>query len=305
MTAAMFFAPALVVEGLSKSFAGTRALTNVDLTIARGEVHGLVGPNGSGKSTLVKVICGYHHPERVSRIAIGGRDLPLSFSARDIQAAGVGFVHQDLALIDQCSIADNLAFGPRGFARAHIGRIDWRRHFARVEEALGRVNLQVDPRSLVGTLMPAERTLVAIARALLQFDHAHLLVLDEPTARLPHTDVDLLLARLRKIADEGTAILYVTHRMNELFALAERITILKDGRNVATLVTSATSVDAITNLMMIGGESRVDRRSSPSSPARAGGMPVATLRHVSTDRLREVNGVRSCRRNPGAYWSDR
>jgi ribose transport system ATP-binding protein len=277
--------PALAIEGLSKSFAGTLALANVDLTIASGEVRGLVGPNGSGKSTLVKVMSGYHQPDRVDRIAIGGRELAPGFSAHHIQAAGVGFVHQDLALVDQCSIADNLAFGPRGF----VGRlrIDWRRHFTRVEEALARVNLKADPRCLVGALMPAERTLVAIARALSQFGHAHLLVLDEPTARLPHADVDLLLDRLRKIAVEGTAILYVTHRMNELFTLAERITVLKDGRNVATLDTAATSIAALTD-MMIGAGGRAQKRSSSPSRSYTDEAPVASLRGVSTDRLRDV-----------------
>jgi ribose transport system ATP-binding protein len=277
--------PALAIEGLSKSFAGTLALADVDLTIASGEVRGLVGPNGSGKSTLVKVMSGYHQPDRVRRIAIGGRELAPGFSARDIGAAGIGFVHQDLALIDQCSVADNLAFGSRGFAGGV--RINWRRHFARVEETLARVNLRTDPRSLVGALMPAERTLVAIARALSQFDHAHLLVLDEPTARLPHADVDLLLDRLRKIADEGTAILYVTHRMNELFTLAERITVIKDGRNVATLDTPATSIAALTD-MMIGSPNRGQARPSRLSRSRADEAPVACLRDVSTERLRNV-----------------
>jgi ribose transport system ATP-binding protein len=96
------FPPALAIEGLSKSFAGTLALADVDLTIASGDVRGLVGPNGSGKSTLVKVMSGYHQPDRGRRIASGGRELAPGFSARDIGAAGIGFVHQDLALIDQC-----------------------------------------------------------------------------------------------------------------------------------------------------------------------------------------------------------
>jgi ribose transport system ATP-binding protein len=154
-------APAFVIEGLSKSFASTLALADVGLTIGRGEIRGLVGPNGSGKSTLVKIMSGYHQPDSVTRIAVGGRDLPGRFTSSEIQAAGVGFVHQDLALIDQCSIEDNLAFGPRGFSRGSGGRIDWRRHRARVSDALSRVNLNVDPQVLVGTLMPAERTLVA------------------------------------------------------------------------------------------------------------------------------------------------
>lgn len=279
-------APAFHVEGLSKSFASTLALADVDLRIERGEIRGLVGPNGSGKSTLVKIMAGYHHADRVARISVGGTDLPEGFTPGDIQAAGVGFVHQDLALVEQSSIEDNLAFGPRGFARGFGGRIDWKRHRERVADALRRVNLRVDPELPVGALAPAERTLVAVARALSQFDHAHLLVLDEPTARLPHADVDLLLERLRNIAGDGTAILYITHRMNELFALAERITVFKDGRNVATVDAEATSVEDLTRLMMTGGQEALQEVAAAEPRL---GAQVAALRDVSTDRLDGVS----------------
>ncbi|MBL8581802.1 MAG: sugar ABC transporter ATP-binding protein [Rhizobiaceae bacterium] len=277
--------PAFLVEGLSKSFANTLALADVDLTIDRGEIRGLAGPNGSGKSTLVKIMSGYHHADRVRRLSIGGRDLADGFRPSDIQAAGVGFVHQDLALVDQSSIEDNLAFGPRGFARSFAGRIDWKAHRRRVGEALERVNLHVDPQLPVAALAPAEKTLVAIARALSQFDHAHLLVLDEPTARLPHADVDLLLGRLKQIAEAGTAILYITHRMNELFALSDRITVFKDGRNVATLPASETSVEELTRMMT--GEPQTSRQ--PSEERRHAGDTVVSLRGLSTDRLHDVS----------------
>src|SRR5262249_1213194 len=159
----------------------------------------------------------------------------------------------------------NLAFGAGGFADSKAWRIDWRKHVSRVVAALDRVNLKCDPYSLVSTLTPAERTLVAIARALSQFDRAHLLVLDEPTTRLPYAHVDLLLEQLRKIADEGTAILYVTHRMNELFVLAERITVIKDGRIVSTLDAQATSVEGLTDLM-IGAKTTSPRPTSACRP---------------------------------------
>lgn len=290
MTASVPLAPpAVMIEGLSKSFAGSLALADVDLMIEAGEVRGLVGPNGSGKSTLVKVLSGYHQPDSVARLVIAGQDLPPRFAARDIQAAGVGFVHQDLALVDQCSIADNFAFGPRGFSTSPGGRINWRKHKARVSETLDRVRLDVDPLTLVGTLAPAERTLVAIARALSQFDQAHLLVLDEPTARLPHADVDLLLERLRKIADDGAAILYVTHRMNELFALADSVTVIKDGRVVATLDADTTSIDGLTELMVGAKDSRGARRPPIVRQGEiAMSSPVAALEEVSSDRLRDV-----------------
>lgn len=278
-------APAFVVEGLSKSFGNTLALADVGMQIERGEIRGLVGPNGSGKSTFVKIMSGYHHADRVSRISVGGHDLSDGFTPGDIQKAGIGFVHQDLALIEQCSIEDNFAFGPRGFARAAGGRISWARHRAHVGEALARVNLRVDPEAAVGTLAPAERTLVAIARALSQFEHAHVLVLDEPTARLPHADVDVLLERLRDIAAVGTAILYITHRMNELFALADRITVFKDGRNVTTLDVANTSVEQLTRMMT--GEQEAAR--DEANVVRAAGKPVVALRNLSTERLNDID----------------
>jgi ribose transport system ATP-binding protein len=278
-------APAFVVEGLSKSFGSTLVLEDIGLKIGRGEIRGLVGPNGSGKSTLVKIMAGYHHADSVARISIGGHDLPSSFTSGTIQSAGVGFVHQDLALVEQCSIEDNLAFGSRGFARGTGGRIDWKRHRARAAAALDRVNLRLDPRLPVSALGPAERTLVAIARALSQFDHAHLLVLDEPTARLPHADVDLLLERLRRIAADGTAILYITHRMNELFAITELVTVFKDGRNVATLKTSATSVEQLAQLMTGGQERTHDTARRADRPGRQ----VVALRGIFTDRMHDVD----------------
>ncbi len=276
---------AFLVEGLSKSFASTLALADVNLTIGQGEIRGLVGPNGSGKSTLVKIMSGYHSADRVARLSVGGVDLPEGFTPGDIEAAGVGFVHQDLALVEQSSVEDNLAFGPRGFARGLGGRIDWKRHRARVVEALDRVNLHIDPQLPVAALAPAERTLVAIARALSQFDHAHLLVLDEPTARLPHADVDLLLERLRDIAARGTAILYITHRMNELFSLARNISVFKDGRNVATVATEDTSVDELTHMMT--GQDAQPR--DAEQIRRRPGSQVVALDNVSTDRLSGVS----------------
>jgi ribose transport system ATP-binding protein len=282
-------APALDIQGLSKSFAGTLALADVKLRIEQGEVHGLVGPNGSGKSTLVKILAGYHQADHVDHISVRGEVLPLHFSPLDIQQRGVVFVHQDLALVEQCSVADNLAFGPRGFATGRVGQIVWRRHDASVHQSLKRVHLNIDPQRLVTSLVPAERTLVAIARALSQFEHAHLLVLDEPTAKLPHSDAEFLLDRIRWIALQGTSILYITHRLSELFSIAKRVTVIKDGRNVAVLETASVTRDEITDLM-VGDQGTVHhRRVTTQGHAPSGDTPAAELHTVSTDRIRDVS----------------
>lgn len=281
---------ALEIVGLSKSFSGTQALSGVDLEIAAGEVHGLVGPNGSGKSTLVKILSGYHQADRATKIAVGGYELPAHFSADNIEERGVGFVHQDLALIDDCSIADNLAFGARGFVRAGRFGIAWSRHLEWTEIVLRRLNLAVDPLSPISALLPAERTLVAVGRALAQFDRAHLLVLDEPTARLPHHETEMLLESLRGIAADGTSILYITHRLSELFSFSNRITVFRDGRSVADLDTVATSSHELAELMT-GSQRAVhhDGGRVPRVDIDDGDMAPVSLVRVSTDRLRDVS----------------
>jgi ribose transport system ATP-binding protein len=283
--------PALDIRGLSKSFAGTLALAGVDLRIESGEVHGLVGPNGSGKSTLVKILAGYHQADRVERIAVGGQVLSSHFSSLDIQRHGVGFVHQDLALVEQCSVSDNLAFGVRGYATGVAGRVVWRRHRDAVRDALKRVHLDIDPERTVASLAPAERTLVAIARALSQFEHAHLLVLDEPTARLPHGDADFLLDTVRRIVAQGTSILYITHRMSELFSIAQRLTVIKDGRNVVALETAAVTSQQITNLMIGEGRTAHHRRAAVTRKTGLSkdASTAAEFVDVSTDRMRNIS----------------
>jgi ribose transport system ATP-binding protein len=228
---------ALSIRGLRKSFAGVTVLHGVDLDVDRGEIHGLIGPNGSGKSTLVKVLAGFHRADGTPDIAVGGRTLPAGFGLADVRAAGVGFVHQDLGLVGESSAADNLAFSAAGFVRGRGGRIRWKQHRARARAAFARVGLEIDPSTPVDRLGPAQRTLLAIARALGEFDEEALLVLDEPTAALPQQEVDGLFAALRRLAAEGTAMIYISHRLPELMSLTDRITVLRDGRVAASLVT--------------------------------------------------------------------
>ncbi len=232
---------ALSIRGLRKSFAGVTVLHGVDLDVDRGEIHGLIGPNGSGKSTLVKLLAGYHRPDGPPDVIVGGRPLPAGFGLSDVRAAGVGFVHQDLGLVGECSAEDNLAFSAAGFVRGRGGRIRWKAHRERARAAFARVGLEIDPTTPVEQLASAQRTLLAIARALGEFDHEALLVLDEPTAALPQQEVDGLFAALRRLADDGTAMIYISHRLPELMDLTDRITVLRDGRVAAALTTDRIS----------------------------------------------------------------
>ena len=221
------------MRALTKTFAGGRALDDVDFAIVAGEIHALLGENGSGKSTLIKVVSGFHRPDPGATVLIGGQ--PLAFgSPLASYELGARFVHQDLGLVEASSISDNLAFGP-GFPTT-FGTILARRAHARAARALEQVEIDIDPDALISSLSPAQKTGVAVARALQGEGSAsvRLLVLDEPTARLPEHEVVHLLALVRSVARRGIGVLYVTHRLDEVFEIADHATTLRDGRRVAS-----------------------------------------------------------------------
>jgi ribose transport system ATP-binding protein len=194
--------PALELTQVSKSFSGKTVLSNVDLSINRGEIHALVGQNGSGKSTLIKVLSGFHQPDPGGTVMVAGESLNLGSSAASRQS-GCRFVHQDLGLIIEDTVMNNLALG-LGFP-TRWGTIRGRRALKQAERALARVGLDVSPKAQVSSLSPAQRTGVAIARALdtSADEPPDVLVLDEPTASLPVDEVQHLLAMLRSGAARG------------------------------------------------------------------------------------------------------
>ncbi len=225
--------PALAAAHLSKAFGPVTVLSEVDLTIMPGEIHALLGENGSGKSTLIKILAGYHKPEGGGEVLIDGTPVTLG-SAESAYSLGCRFVHQDLGLVETCSVLDNL-FLNRGFPkRFGTIRAGEARRLAR--EQLAVVGLDVDPSTPVSQLSPAVKTGVAVARALLHDANASakLMVLDEPTATLPDSEVQHLLQIVRRVADRGLGVLYVTHRLDEVFQVADNVTVLRDGRRAAT-----------------------------------------------------------------------
>jgi len=277
--------PALDVAGLTKTFVGGRALSNVELSIAAGEVCALLGENGSGKSTLIKVLSGYHSPDPGAVVRIGGQELEFA-SPHSSYALGARFVHQDLGLVEESSIADNLAFGP-GFP-TRFGTVLERRARERARTALDSMGLDVDPRLKVGRLSPAQKTGVAVARALLTDDAspARLLVLDEPTARLPEEEVEQLLAIVRTVAASGIGVLYVTHRLDEVFDVAERAVVLRDGVRVVSEPVEGLTRDTL--LRQLFGETleKAHRRADalPSTTA-----PVLRVQELCSEVLRGVS----------------
>jgi len=220
----------LRVSELCKTYGGTRALHRVSLELYPGEVHALVGGNGSGKSTLIKVLAGSERAD-AGTVSTGGRTRPARFwTGSAATAAGLRFVHQEQVGFAELSVAENIALG-RGYPTGALGRIRWAELRSYAREVLKRFDVPVDPETPMGLLRPADRTRVAIAQALQDVGRYRraVLFLDEPTAALPGTDVDHLLADLRQLAANGLAIGYVSHRLDEVLRAADRVTVLRDG----------------------------------------------------------------------------
>ena len=241
---------ALEVRGLSKSFGGALALRGVSLQVRRGEIHGLVGRNGSGKSTLIKVLAGFHVPEPGASLTVGSATVPLPVPPGAVQRLALSFVHQDLGLIPALSIVENMRVNryQPGFAR----RISWPAERARVRQALERFSLDLDIDRHVSTLSPVERALVAIARALSDASghEGGVIVLDEPTSYLPANEVRVLFEAMRRVAQAGTAVIFVSHRLEEVMAVTDRVTVLRDGEVVGTVRTARASEEQLIQMIL-------------------------------------------------------
>jgi ribose transport system ATP-binding protein len=261
----------LSVSHLSKTFVGQRVLSDVDLELSAGEVHGLIGQNGSGKSTLIKVLAGYHSPDPGGVVRVDGRALaPGSPAASD--ACGLRFVHQDLGLVESLDVVENLALGP-GYAKTRLGLIRWSRERRDAEDALGRLGHDVDVTRPVRQLPLASRTAIAVARALSsRRGEPKVLVLDEPTANLPSHETQLLFDLVRRVSGMGVAVVFVSHRLDEVIATCSRVSVLRDGALVASReIHGLTAADLVE--LMIG--QRIDRYDTPA--ARAAGVGAAKL----------------------------
>jgi rhamnose transport system ATP-binding protein len=237
-------ARALELQGLSKSFAGARALDDVSFSIEAGEVMALVGENGAGKSTLVRIVTGAHAPD-AGRVVVAGTEMPRADPLLS-RSLGIAPIYQQPALFPDLSVAENLALGlERG---GSWRRIDWRARRKAARELLDRVGAEIDIDAPAGTLRMAEQQLVEIARAV--GSKARVLLMDEPTAALSDREADRLFARIRELKTEGVAILYISHRLDELAGIADRVTVLRDGKVVATKAMADTGTAELIRLMV-------------------------------------------------------
>ncbi|MFZ9133799.1 MAG: ATP-binding cassette domain-containing protein, partial [Gemmobacter sp.] len=251
----------LEIEGLSKSYPGVRANEDVRLAIETGEIHALLGENGAGKSTLVKMIYGLVRPDRGTMRLAGAPYAPPA--PRAARAAGVAMVFQHFSLFEALSVAENVALGmenPPPMARLA----------ARIREVSEAYGLPLDPMRRVGDLSAGERQRVEIVRCLLQ--DPRLLIMDEPTSVLTPQEVEVLFATLRRLAAEGTAILYISHKLEEIRTLCDRATILRRGKVVATCTPRERTAREMAELM-IG--------TVLAAPARAAAAPGAEVLRVA------------------------
>jgi rhamnose transport system ATP-binding protein len=281
----------LEASGITKSFAGVRALRGVSFNLRPGEVHALVGENGAGKSTFIRIVTGAETPDE-GNLLVGGSPVPLMDPATS-RAMGIAAIYQQPALFPDLTVAENIALALEGGQTWRP--IDWKHRTRRATELLQRVGASIDPHRLVESLSMPEQQLVEIAKAI--GASARIVIMDEPTAALTDREVERLFEVVRRLRESGAGILYISHRLEEVFAIADRITVLRDGETVATEATAAVTRPHLIR-MMVGRELTAvfPKRAVPAGPVALEVRGVANhasgLRDVSlTVRRGEIFGL--------------
>ncbi len=270
-TAASVEEAVLEASGISKDFAGVTALKDVSLRLAPGEVHALVGENGAGKSTLINIFGGLLQPSR-GRLLVDG--VAQSFNGPQAsQTAGISVISQEFRLVPQLTVAENIFLGHEPRRALFVDRKRARRE---TREPLRELGLDISPDRRIASLTIGDQQLVEIARALMR--EFRVLIMDEPTAALSEIEVERLLALVERLRNRGTAILYVSHRLPEIFRVSDRITVLRDGRTVASLATTTTTVDEVVTHML--------GRELEKATERAAGTKKASSGRDASDALR-------------------
>lgn len=236
--------PVLTMRGISKTFPGVKALSDVSLSVLPGEIHSLMGENGAGKSTLMKILSGAYQADPGGEICVDGKQVNIE-GPLAAKALGVAVIYQELSLCPSLSVAENIYLG-RELRRG--ARIDRAAMEASCDDILKRLGASFGPRTVVDDLSIAERQLVEIARAL--HSKARILVMDEPTTPLSSRETDRLFELIRTLRDEGLAIVYISHRMAEIYELSDRVSVLRDGTYVGTLDRAELSAEALVQMMV-------------------------------------------------------
>jgi ribose transport system ATP-binding protein len=272
----------LEIRGLTKDFPGQRVLAGVDLDLHKGEILALAGANGSGKSTLIKILAGFHAPDAGTVTAFGE---PTDFGRHDWRER-CHFVHQNLGLVETLSATDNLAL-VNGYRCSRLGRIRWSEQRTAARRAIERFGGSFDLEVPVAALTPAERTIVAIARALDRWDDDEaVLVVDEPTASLHRDEVEKLFRSIRLVAEHGAGVIFVSHRVDEMLELSDRVVVLRDGRLAASVKTSELTHDGLVELIIGHALDAVEEQVVPVADE-----VVLDVRHLRGERIADVSFV--------------
>jgi ribose transport system ATP-binding protein len=283
-------APVVDLRGLSKRFGGALALDDVALTVEQGEVHGLLGENGSGKSTLIKVLAGFHAPEPGAQLRVNGRDVQLPLAPRQFRALGFSFVHQDLGLINDLTVLENLRIGT--LATSSSVHIRWGAERRAARETFERYGFDLDPSAIVGELPETDRALLAIVRAVEEMretvghDERGLLVLDEPTVFLPREGVQRLFALVREVTAKHASVLFVSHDLDEVREITDRVTVLRDGKVHGTVATASATESQLVE-MIIGRA--LDANAGQTAPDRPRGPVALAARNLRGRTVHDVD----------------
>jgi ribose transport system ATP-binding protein len=278
-------APLVRVAGIAKSFGGVRALRGVNFEVFPGEVHALLGENGAGKSTLIKILSGVHSYDE-GAIEIEGKKVTFDSPAQS-RNAGIAVVYQDLSLVESLSVGANLMLGRE--PRTRLGFLKKRQLMAEVSDFLKQHNIPLDPRAPVSSLSFAYRQMTEICKALM--GDVRILILDEPTSALTGDEEQILFDAIHTVTGRGVGVIYVTHRLNEVFRISQRVTVFRDGVNAGLFATAETDMKQLV-AAIVGPDhslSKANAAAVDSGASVAPGDAILSLSEVVNDRLRGVN----------------
>jgi ribose transport system ATP-binding protein len=271
----------VLMEGIEKTFPGVHALSQCHFELRAGEVHALVGENGAGKSTLMKILTGIYRKD-AGRILYKGTEVDIP-NPRAAQNLGISIIHQELNLMPHLTVAQNIFIG-REPRRAVSFVLDEKRINEQTEQLFSELHLKLDPRTKVSNLTVAKQQMVEIAKAL-SFN-AEVLIMDEPTAALTETEIDELFNTIRSLRAKGVGIIHISHRLQELKQVSDRVTVMRDGRYIDTVQTQEATIDQIIN-MMVG---RVIYEATPEIPDQPSNDAVLEVRNLNRGKvIRDVN----------------
>ena len=266
--------PILQMENINKYFPGVHALRGVSFTVLPGEVHALVGENGAGKSTLIKILAGIHHPDS-GKVIWNGQ--PVSFQTPfEAWNSGIATIHQELMVVPQLSVAENIFLGR--LPRTSANLIDHKEMYRKAQDVLNHLDINLDAHELVGNLPIAMQQMVEIAKAL-SFD-TQLIVMDEPTSALSQHEIDTLFDRIQRIREQGKSVIFITHKLDEVFYLADRVTVLRDGSSVGTKDIHELTKDKLVR-MMVDRDIRVGTLHAQRKP----GKKILEVQNITIDGL--------------------